>query len=234
MVGFEEQLCLLHTFLSNSTLNGAVRILEWLTLKVDVIFVGSILIFFFFLQIFCSWRIYNNVNQLILLVPSISFCIEFVFSKRQVCTFVTYSLYSSQKILLGILKTEFLPLQCFPVQSRSDACARKCNIVILFILLHAHPESSALTHLDVGVPVGQRIQRQISCLSCLSWLSLWFIRPEKNSSCENKKGTTKPEHLNERTDALPWATRGYNNTHCSLMEWMIRLWTIWSLPRKKL
>lgn len=99
MVGFEEQLCLLHILLSFFSLSGAVRILEFLTLKVDVIFVRSL-----FFQILYFWRIYmdiNNVNQSILSVPLITFHIELVFSKGQVCTVITYSLYSSKKSFRG-------------------------------------------------------------------------------------------------------------------------------------
>lgn len=94
----------------------------------------------------------------------------------------------------------------------------------LFLLLHftTHPKFSTLLHPNILIPVQHRILRHILCLSCLSWLSQWFIRTEMTNSCQSKKGTTKPEHLEEWTDAQQWATRGYNNTHFFfLMEWMI-------------
>lgn len=102
-------------------------------------------------------------------------------------------------------------------------------------------------HPDICIPVQHRIFHHISCLSCLSWLSQRFIRTEMTNSCQSKKGTTKPEHLEEWTDAQQWATRGYNNTHIFiLIEWMIvvvllqyQLWQVFfslrqhGWPRKK-
>lgn len=120
-------------------------------------------------------------------------------------------------------------LNCVCANATPSHTSLDCQKVLVvlcqnFFFFHftTHPKFNIFLHPDVHIPVQHRILRHISCLSCLSWLSQRFIRTEMTNSCQSKKGTTKPEHLEEWTDAQQWATRGYDNTHIFiLIEWMI-------------
>lgn len=99
MVGFEEHLSLLHTLVSFSALSGAARILED-SFNPEGTYHTFMVPFIFYL--FCKSCVIGEYSWILKCCEPVdafsafTFHIEFVFSKGQVCTIITLSLYGSK------------------------------------------------------------------------------------------------------------------------------------------